>query len=54
MKEEELQNIADMFLDGIDVYAIIDKDNILNEKESPSDNVEHWNYLVKNNIYKIK
>lgn len=54
VKEEELQNIADMFLDGIDVYAIIDKDNILSEKESPSDNAEHWNYLVKNNIYKIK
>lgn len=52
--EEELQNIADMFLDGLEVYAIIDKDDILGEKESPSDNAEHWSYLVKNNIYKIK
>jgi DNA primase len=41
-------------MDGISVYAIIDRDNILDEKESPSDNPEKWAYLVKNNIYKIK
>ena len=52
--EEELKSIADMFLDGIDVYAIIDRDNILNEKESPSDNPQKWEHLTKNNIYKIK
>jgi DNA primase len=52
--EEELENIASMFMDGISVYAIIDKDNILDEKESPSDDQEKWHYLVKNNIYKIK
>lgn len=51
--EDELQNIADMFLDGIPVYAIIDKDNILDEKESPSDNTQKWQHLIKNNIYKI-
>ena len=52
--EEELQNIASMFMDGITVYAIIDKDNILDEKESPSDNPQKWQHLIKNNIYKIK
>lgn len=52
--EDELQNIADMFMDGIPVYAIIDKEDILNEKESPSDNPEKWEYLVKNHVYKIK
>lgn len=52
--EEELANISSMFMDGISVYAIIDKDGILDEKESPSDNVEKWFHLVKNNIYKIK
>ena len=51
--EDELKNIASMFMDGIDVYAIIDKDNILDEKESPSDNPTKWAYLVKNNVYKI-
>ena len=42
-----------MFMDGISVYAIIDKENILDEKESPSDNTEKWAMLVKNNVYLI-
>ena len=52
--EDELKNIADMFMDGVAIYAIIDKDNILNEKESPSDDAQKWQHLIKNNIYKIK
>ena len=54
VQEDELKSIADMFIDGISVYAIIDKDNILEEKESPSDNVDKWRHLSKNNVYKIK
>lgn len=54
ISEEELQNIVSGFMDGIDIYAILDKDNILDEKESPSDDPKKWSYLVKNNIYKIK
>ena len=54
VEEDELKEIAAMFMDGITVYAIIDKDNILDEKESPSDNPEKWAYLVKNHIYKIR
>ena len=52
--EKELENIADMFMDGISIYAIIDKENILDEKESPSDNPEKWRCLIKNHLYKIK
>lgn len=52
--EDELNDIANMFMDGVSVYAIIDKDNILDEKESPSDNAKKWQHLIKNNIYKIK
>lgn len=54
VSEEELKNISDGFMDGIQIYAIIDRDNILDEKESPSDNPTKWEQLVKNNIYKIK
>lgn len=54
VEENELKDIAAMFMDGITVYAIIDKDNILDEKESPSDNPQKWRHLIKNNIYKIK
>ena len=52
--EDELKEIANMFMDGISVYAIIDRDNILDEKESPCDNPQKWQHLIKNNIYKIK
>ena len=54
VQEDELQEIASMFMDGIDVYAIIDRNGILDEKESPSDNHNKWNELTKNHIYKIK
>ena len=53
VQEDELQEIASMFMDGIPIYAIIDKENILNEKESPSDNIEKWYKLTKNHVYQI-
>lgn len=52
--EGQLQHIADMFVDGIDVYAIIDKCNMLDEKESPMDRFDVWEVLSKEHIYKIK
>ena len=51
--EAELKEIASRFIDGITVYAVIDKDNILDEKESPSDCPEKWTKLVSNHIYDI-
>ena len=54
ISEDELNKIADQFVEGVPVYAILDRDNILNEKESPSDDVSKWLHLVQNNIYKIK
>ena len=53
VQENELQEITEMFMDGIDIYAIIDKYDILDEKESPSDDVEKWHKLAVNNIYQI-
>ena len=50
---EELKNIASMFMDGISVYAIIDKEGILDEKESPSDCPKKWAKLVNSHIYDI-
>lgn len=54
VQEEELSSIANMFMDGISVYAIIDREHILGEKESPSDSPDHWFELTRNNIYQIK
>ena len=53
VQEDELKNIALMFMDGISIYAIIDRDSILGEKESPSDDHKKWSHLVENNIYKV-
>lgn len=52
--QKELEEKANMFVDGIPIYAIIDNDNILGEKMSPSDNKENWEYLVEHNIYRIR
>jgi DNA primase len=54
VSEEKIQSIADQFINGIEVYAIFDRDNLLEEKESPSDDLAKWKKLIKNNIYKIK
>ena len=54
IKKETIEKISERFTDGIDVYAMFDEDNLLKEKESPSDQKEIWELLVKNNVYKIK
>lgn len=52
--KSELEESADKFPDGVPLLYMYDEDNILNEKESPSDNLEKWNYMAKNNIYKLR
>jgi DNA primase len=52
--KKEIENIADRFVDGVNIYYIYDDKNILNEKESPSDSQEKFEYLLKNCLYKIK
>lgn len=50
----EIEEIANKFPDGVPVYYLYDENNILDDKESPSDNPIKWEYLVKNCIYKVK
>ena len=52
--QEELQELADRFIEGTVIYAIIDKDNILDDKESPSDKQEKFEKLLSSNKYLIK
>lgn len=52
--EAELRDIANMFMDGISVYAIIDTLDLLGEKESPMDDKNKWRILSKECVYKIK
>lgn len=53
-EEDEIQTIANKFIAGIDVYAILDKQHLLNEKESPTDRQDIWQVLNAEHVYKIK
>lgn len=54
VEKEELDSIAKRFIDEVDIYALIDKDDILSEKESPTDNIEKFEQLLDKNIYKLR
>lgn len=54
VKKEELEAIADRFIDGVNVYCVIDNKNILEEKESPTDKKEKWISLLEDCVCKIK
>jgi DNA primase len=52
--KKEIEEIADRFVDGMSIWYLFDDNNILNEKESPSDSQEKFEYLLNNCLYKIK
>lgn len=52
--KKEIEDIADRFIKGVSIYYIYDEHDILGEKESPSDCVEKFEYLLKNCLFKIK
>lgn len=54
VQRDEIEGLADRFADGIPIFNIYDDDNILNDKESPTDNPQKWIHMQKNNIHKIK
>lgn len=54
VKREELEEIANRFIDEVEIYALIDKDGILGDKESPTDDIDKFECLLKKNIYKIR
>lgn len=54
VSEEEIFNIASSFPESISIYYIFDKDKIMDDKQSPSDNWSNWEVLIKNNIYKVR
>jgi len=54
VEKNELSEIANKFINGVNIYAIIDDKSILEEKESPSDNKTKFEYLVEKCIKKIR
>ena len=53
VEKQEIESIVGQFIENVPVYYMYDEDNILNEKESPSDSREKWEYLISNNIYNM-
>jgi DNA primase len=49
--EEEILKECDKFLHCVNIDYIMDKDQILNAKESPMDNKDKFLQLIKNNKY---
>ena len=52
--KEELDDIASRFIDGTEVYALIDTISILNEKESPTDSISKFEQLLEKCMYRLK
>ena len=50
---EEIYKVASIFPDNIPVQYIYDIDDVLLDKQSPSDNFKSFQHLIKNNIYSI-
>lgn len=50
---EEIHNVASVFPDNIPVQYIYDADDILLDKQSPSDDFKSLQHLLRNNIYNI-
>ena len=46
---DELNGLANKFIDCIQISALVDTDNILDEKESPTDNPKKFKQLLENN-----
>ena len=52
--EEDVKNEIDKFMEQVPVHYIIDKDDLLEEKESPADDWSKWEVLIKKNVYRRK
>lgn len=54
VQQEEIEQIASRFVDSVKVYAVIDKEGILDEKESPTDNPKKFKRLIDTAIIQVK
>lgn len=54
VQRNELKELADKFVDCIEIDALIDTDNILNEKESPTDDPEKFKLLTEKYCERIR
>ena len=52
--EEEVKKEAEVFMEQVPVSYMLDKDGLLEDKQSPADDWNKWLHLINNNVYKIK
>lgn len=50
----ELQNISDGFVQGTKVFALYNDEGLLKDKQSPTDNLEIFKYMLNNNVIALK
>ena len=51
---EELRSISEKFVNCINIFAVVDKKNILSPKESPCDNPTKFKILLEDGIIKLR
>lgn len=51
---DELITLSNRFVDGVNVYAVIDDKGILDKKESPTDDPKKFTTLIENCVRRIK
>ena len=54
VQQEEIEQIADRFIDSVSVYAVIDNKGILDEKESPTDDPRKFKELLDTSVVQIR
>ncbi len=54
VQREELSELANRFIDCVNIFAVIDSKNILDEKESPTDNPKKFKRLLEDCCERIK
>jgi DNA primase len=52
--EDKIRSLRNKFAEQIEFWAVIDKDGLLGDKESPSDDPKKLEILLKDNVYKIE
>lgn len=52
--EEEVKKEVEVFMEQVPVSYMLDKNGLLEDKQSPVDDWDKWKVLFKNNIYKLR
>ena len=54
VSKQEMEELADRFPDGVPLFYMFDEDDILEDKDSPSDRPTNWQRMVEKNIYRLR